>query len=158
MFRLSKYFYLSLVFFLNLNVFPADSFIYNNFNNHGSVGQINIPTARFFDESSYGFIIYDGTPDQKITMTSYPFDWMEASFFYTNIQNRAYCEVDFDPVCNQTYKDKGFNFKIRLKEEGVWPSLAIGINDIAGTGLYSSEYIVGSYGINKTLKKLSFFE
>ena len=26
----------------------------------------------------------------------------------------------------------------------------IGINDIAGTGLYSSEYIVGSYGINKT--------
>ena len=150
MFRLSKYSYLSIVFFLNLNVFSADSFVYNNFNNHGSVGQINIPTARFFDESSYGFTIYDGTPDQKITMTSYPFDWMEASFFYTNIQNRAYCEVDFDPVCNQTYKDKGFNFKIRLKEEGVWPSLAIGINDIAGTGLYSSEYIVGSYGINKT--------
>ena len=30
------------------------------------------------------------------------------------------------------------------------PAIAIGINDIAGTGFYSSEYIVGSYGVNKT--------
>ena len=37
-----------------------------------------------------------------------------------------------------------------MKEEGVFPAIAIGINDIAGTGYYSSEYIVGSYGINKT--------
>ena len=109
-----------------------------------------MPTARFYDESSYGFTIYDGTPDQKITMTSSPFDWLEASFFYTNIQDKPYCNYEFDPVCNQDYKDKGFNFKLRLKEEGTLPALAIGINDIAGTGFYSSEYIVGSYGINKT--------
>ena len=30
------------------------------------------------------------------------------------------------------------------------PAIAIGLNDFAGTGLYSSEYIVGSYGINRT--------
>ena len=150
MFRLSKYFYLGIAFFLNLNVFPADSYIYNNFNNHGSVGQINIPTARFFDESTFGFTVYDGNPDQKITMTSFPFDWLEASFFYTNIQGKPYCGLDYDPVCNQDYKDKGFNFKLRLKEEGILPAIAIGINDIAGTGFYSSEYIVASYGINKT--------
>tara|TARA_X000000950_G_scaffold10533_1_gene11514 strand:- start:995 stop:2911 length:1917 start_codon:yes stop_codon:yes gene_type:complete len=135
---------------LNLNVFSADSFVYNNFNNHGSVGQINIPTARFFDESTFGFTLYDGNPDQKITMTSFPFDWLEASFFYTNIQGKPYCGLDYDPVCNQDYKDKGFNFKLRLKEEGIFPAIAVGINDIAGTGYYSSEYIVASYGINKT--------
>ena len=55
----------------------------------------------------------------------------------------------YDPVCKQDYKDKGFNLKIRLKEEGIFPAIAIGFNDIAGTGLYSSEYIVGSYGIDK---------
>ena len=71
-------------------------------------------------------------------------------FFYTNIQEKPYCNQSFDPVCAQDYKDKGFNFKLRIKEEGLWPAIAIGINDIAGTGLYSSEYIVGSYGINKT--------
>ena len=109
-----------------------------------------MPTARFYDESSYGFTIYDGTPDQKITLTSYPFDWLEASFFYTNIQDKPYCQLDFDPVCSQDYKDKGFNVKARLKKEGSWPALAIGINDIAGTGYYGSEYIVASYGINKT--------
>ncbi len=128
----------------------TDSIEFNTFNNHGSVGLINLPTARLFDESSFGFTIYDGSPDQKITMTSSPFDWLEASFFYTNIKNKPYCLNDLEPICDQDYKDKGFNFKIRLKEEGLWPSVAIGINDIAGTGLYGSEYIVGSYGVNKT--------
>ena len=109
-----------------------------------------MPTARLYNESSYGFTFYYGEPDQKITMTSSPFDWLEASFFYTNIKEKPYCSVDYDPVCDQDYKDKGFNFKLQLKEEGVLPAIAIGINDIAGTGLYSSEYIVGSYGIDKT--------
>ena len=128
----------------------SDSFTFNTFNNHGSIGLVNMPTARFYNESSFGLTIYDGNPDQKITMSSFPFNWLEASFFYTNIQDKPYCIYDFDPVCNQDYKDKGFNFKLRLKEEGVFPAIAIGINDIAGTGYYSSEYIVGSYGINKT--------
>ena len=126
----------------------SDSFTYNSYNNHGVIGLINMPTARFYDEASHGITLYDGTPDQKITLTSSPYDWLEASFFYTNIQNRRYCGVIYDPVCSQDYKDKGFNFKIRLKEEGVFPAIAIGINDIAGTGFYSSEYIVASYGIN----------
>ena len=107
-----------------------------------------MPTARFYDEASHGITLYDGTPDQKITLTSSPYNWLEASFFYTNIQNKQYCGATYDPVCSQDYKDKGFNFKVRLKEEGIFPAIALGINDIAGTGYYSSEYIVASYGIN----------
>ena len=145
----SKVGYLSFLLLFNPNIY-TDNFLYNTFNNHGSIGLINLPTARFYDESSFGLTIYDGNPDQKITMSSFPFDWLEASFFYVNIQDKPYCIYEFDPVCNQDYKDKGFNFKLRLKEEGIWPAIAIGINDIAGTGYYSSEYIVGSYGINKT--------
>ena len=120
----------------------GDSFQYNSYNNHGVLGLINIPSARFFEEGSYGISLYKGTPDQKLTMTSSPYDWLEASLFYANI--------DDNPTgCNfrTCYKDKGFNFKIRLKEEGRFPAVAIGINDIAGTGLYNSEYIVASYGI-----------
>ena len=126
----------------------GDSFNYNTYNNHGVVGLINMPSARFYEESVNGITFYDGTPDQKITLSSNPFDWMEASFFYTSLQNRRYCGETYDPVCRQDYKDKGFNFKIRLKEEGIFPAIAIGFNDIAGTGLYSSEYIVSSYGLN----------
>ena len=125
----------------------SDSFKYNTYNNHGVTGLINMPTGRIFNESVHGITIYKGTPDQKITLTSSPYNWLEASFFYTNIDGIPYCEVSYDPVCQQDYKDKGFNFKARLKEEGKYPSIVVGINDIAGTGLYSSEYIVSSYGI-----------
>ena len=143
----------SLFIFLTLSLAQTpltDSFEYNSFNNHGVIGLINMPTARFYNESSYGFTLYSGEPDQKITMTSNPFNWLEASFFYTNIKDKPYCNIDYDPVCDQDYKDKGFNVKLRLKEEGIFPAIAIGINDIAGTGLNSSEYIVASYGLNKT--------
>jgi hypothetical protein len=134
-------------FFKTLFLFPStivhsDSFENNFYNNHGSVGLINIPTARFFDEEVHGVTVYDGTPDQKITLTSNPYDWFEASFFYTNIQGLPYPDFEY-----QDYKDKGFNLKIRLKKEGQLPAIAVGLNDFAGTGFYSSEYIVSSYGV-----------
>ncbi len=121
----------------------ADSFDNNFYNNHGAVGLINTPTARLYDEGVHGVTFYDGTPDQKITLTSSPYDWLEASFYYTNIQGVPYPGFEY-----QDYKDKGFNVKLRLKDQGVLPSIAVGLNDFAGTGYYSSEYIVGSYGIN----------
>ena len=150
MFAYSQNFRWLFILVINLSFgIYADDFNYNSYNNHGVIGLINMPTARFYNEASHGITLYDGTPDQKITLTSSPYDWLEASFFYTNIQGKPYCLASYDPVCSQDYKDKGFNFKIRLKEEGVFPAIAIGINDIAGTGFYSSEYIVASYGINK---------
>mgnify|MGYP001259640371 FL=1 len=129
--------------FILFNYLSADNFITNTYNNHGSVGLINMPTARFYDESVHGITLYDGSPDQKITLTSNPYDWFEGSFFYTNIQGKPYPGFEY-----QDYKDKGFNVKLRLKKEGIFPALAIGLNDFAGTGFYSSEYIVSSYGIN----------
>ena len=126
----------------------SDNFNTNLYNNHGVVGLINAPTARFYNEGIHGFTLYDGSPDQKITLTSSPYDWLEASFFYTNVQNKRYCNEDYE-FCEQSLKDKGFNIKARLKEEGLLPAIAIGLYDFGGTGLYSSEYIVASYGINK---------
>ena len=129
----------------------SDSFIYNSFNNHGVIGLVNMPTARLYDEASFGITAYNGKPDQKITLTAFPYDWLEASFFYMNIDENEICRSNqFGNTFCQGYKDKGFNFKLRIKEEGLLPAIAIGINDIAGTGFYSSEYIVASYGINKT--------
>ncbi|WP_342451366.1 YjbH domain-containing protein [Neoroseomonas nitratireducens] len=41
--------------------------------------------------------------------------------------------------------DRAFDVKIRLWEENDWrPALAVGIQDIAGTGLYGGEYVVVS--------------
>jgi hypothetical protein len=147
----SKYRIIKLILFLNIYFFSeniSSNYDINlSYNNHGVVGLINMPTARMFRESTHGISIYDGNPDQKLTFTSSPYDWLEASFFYTNIQGMEYPGFEY-----QDYKDKGFNFKARIKNEGKYPAVAIGINDIAGTGFYSSEYVVAS----KTYQKFDF--
>lgn len=125
----------------------ADSFDYNLYNNHGIVGLINTPTARSYDAGVHGVTIYGSDIDQKITVTSNPYDWFEASVFYMNTELEPTCRGIGDQVFCQGYKDKGFNVKFRLKEEGTLPAIAIGLTDFAGTGIYSSEYIVSSYGI-----------
>ena len=67
-----KIFSIFIFFNLVLAELHADSFTYNTFNNHGVIGLINMPTARFYDEASFGITAYNGTPDQKITFTSFP--------------------------------------------------------------------------------------
>ena len=141
---------LILVLLTSINSIQSDSFEYNLYNNYGIVGLIHTPTARTFDEGVHGVTIYNGTPNQTVTLSAHPFDWFEASFFYTNVEDRPYCYDFTSDVCLQDFKDKGFNVKARIKKQGRFPAVAIGLNDFAGTGIYSSEYIVGSYGINRT--------
>ena len=135
------------IFFSHITI--ADSFDFNTYNNHGIVGLINMPTARSYDEGVHGLTIFDSDPDQKITITSNPYDWLEASLFYMNIEKIQQCRRYFNvqTYC-QGFKDKGFNLKVRVKQEGVLPAIAVGLMDFGGTGKYSSEYIVSSYGIN----------
>jgi len=132
------------------SIYSSDSYQFNLYNNYGIVGTIHTPSARTFKEGVHGLTLYKGTPNQTVTLSASPFDWLEASFFYTNITDRPYCYDFTSEFCLQDFKDKGFNVKARLKEQGVFPAVALGLNDFAGTGLYSSEYIVGSYGINRT--------
>ena len=132
------------------SIYSSDNYEFNLYNNYGIVGTIHTPSARTFEEGVHGVTLYKGTPNQTVTLSASPFDWLEASFFYTNITDRPYCYDFTSEFCLQDFKDKGFNVKARLKEQDVFPAIAIGLNDFAGTGLYSSEYIVGSYGINRT--------
>lgn len=116
-------------------------------NNHGSIGLINNKTARFAEEGSWSASLYAGDPDTRLNLTLYPYNWLEASLFYSNIDGKTYPGYEF-----QDYKDKGFNIKIKLVDEGRFPALAIGLNDFAGTGYYSSEYIVA----NKQFGKIDY--
>ena len=94
----------------------SDSIKYNNPNNHGVIGLINTPTARFYEESSSALTLYRGDPDRKITLTAMTYDWFEASIYYTSVKGRAY-----GSGFNQDFKDKGFNAKFRLKSEDNLP-------------------------------------
>ena len=103
-----------------------------------------MPNARFFSSGSVGINYASFDPNTRIAMIAAPFDWFEAIYQYTDVRNQLYSD---NPAFsgNQTLKDKGFDFKINIiKERRFFPSIAVGARDIAGTGLFSSEYVVAS--------------
>ena len=123
-----------LLIFIHFIVFI--SFAGNN--SHGQLGYINTPSAYNNPESSINLSIVRDTPDRRLNLTISPFDWLDATIFYTDIANKPYGNG-----FNQSYKDKGFNLKLSIiNEHRYLPNLAVGFNDFAGTGLYASEYIV----------------
>ena len=54
-------------------------------------------------------------PDRKILITASPFNWLDASIFYVDITGKPYFDNESS---TQSYKDKGFNFKILLHDSG----------------------------------------
>ena len=118
-----------------------------SFSNYGTTGLIQNPTARFHQEGTLGFSWSHYEPYLRGSILAYPFNWLEASFQYTDINNRLYSRVKAFSG-SQTLKDKSFYAKIRLKQESTFiPQIEIGFRDLGGTGLFSSEYAV----INKRI-------
>lgn len=112
--------------------------------NYGGAGLIKMPSARFHDAGTIGLRWSSFDPYLRGSILAYPFSWMEASYQYTDINNALYSDF-FAFSGDQTYKDKGFDFKIRiLKERNLLPNVALGIRDAAGTGVFSAEYLVAS--------------
>jgi hypothetical protein len=125
---------------------------YASYSNYGTLGLIQMPNARFFEAGTLAFSWSHNEPYLRGSLVAYPFEWMEASFQYTDINNALYSSSrSFSG--NQSLKDKGFDIKLRLlKETQFLPELAIGIRDIGGTSLFASEFLVAS----KSVKNIDF--
>lgn len=119
------------------NTFPS-------YSNYGTLGLVQAPNARFFQEGTLAFSWSHNEPYLRGSIIAYPFDGVEASFQYTDINNALYSTSSaFSGT--QSLKDKGFDLKVRLlKESQFLPELAIGIRDFGGTSLFASEFIVAS--------------
>ena len=75
------------------------------------------------------------------TITAYPFDWLEASYFYYRPSDLVW---GGDGVKGH-YLDKGFNVKLSYTPKNdLLPKFALGLDDFAGTGLLTKEYIVAT--------------
>lgn len=123
---------LSLCFFVSGN---SSSLTFAN-------GSIRTPTALFYDEGyiSYNHANYD--PFQSFRISLSPYNWLEGSFFYRDMNTIRYAGL----IQNQSNKDKGFAIKLKIIEQDRFiPNLAIGFEDVAGTSLFSSEYLVGTW-------------
>ena len=76
------------------------------------------------------------------TLTVSPFHWLEAGYFY---YRPADLRWEGDNVRGH-YLDKGFNVKfVHRPKDNRFPTIAIGLDDFAGTGYFSKEYAVSTF-------------
>lgn len=116
---------------------------FDTLSDFGGVGLLQTPSARFADDGAISIGTSLVEPYQRTAVTLQPLPWLEGTLRYTAVRNRLYGPASFSG--DQNYKDKGFDFKIRLLEESRYlPQIAVGLRDIGGTGLFSGEYLVAS--------------
>ena len=108
-------------------------------------GLIDMPSAVSFDDgmlqSTFGFL--PGT--SRVTLAFQVTPRLTASFRYSRIERPG------APL--PVLYDRSFDLHYRLLDEGGWwPSIAIGLRDFIGTGIYSSEYIVATRHLTPRLR------
>ena len=103
----------------------------------GSRGLMGTPSARMAPDGqlSAGASFLRNNQHYNFEFQALP--WLDTTFRYSGLQH---FQADY-PV----YYDRAFGVKIRLWDEGdVMPAIAVGIDDIIGTGVYNGEYLVAS--------------
>ncbi len=103
----------------------------------GSPGIVDMPDARMAPDGqlSVGASYSKNTQHYNFGFQVTP--WLETSFRYSGL---SHFEADF-PV----YYDRSFAVRARLWDETAFiPAIALGIDDVVGTGIYGGEYLVAS--------------
>ncbi len=126
---------------LHAQVMPDDAPGYTQ-SDFGGVGLLQTPTARMAAPGELSLVVTHVQPYTHLNVSLQPLPWLEATFRYTKVSNRLYGAAI---AGNQSYKDKSIDVKLHLLQESHYlPEVAVGIRDLGGTGLFSSEYLVGS--------------
>ena len=102
----------------------------------GQTGLIHLPSAEIHSAGSLNIAFSKGDLNKFASVVISPYDWFEASYYYHRPQDTFYIKPG-------SYIDKGFNFKVRKSFEKL--DIAIGLDDIGGTGINSKEFIAGTY-------------
>ncbi|HGE8240808.1 YjbH domain-containing protein [Aeromonas sp. 82P] len=110
----------------------------------GGVGLLQTPTARMAKEGEFSANYVDNDQYRRWSISAQPFEWFEATLRYTDIRTKKYSKYE-DFSGDQTYKDKGMDFKFRLWQESNYlPQVSVGFRDLMGTGLFDSEFVTAS--------------
>ncbi|MBY6200853.1 YjbH domain-containing protein [Maritalea mobilis] len=111
-------------------------------NYYGLPGLVDMPTANVMPDADLSLTgsYVDGTLRGTIAFQVMP--RLTATFRYAAIPEFT---PDSTPINQDYYLDRSFDLHWQiLDEDSWWPSLAVGIRDIAGTGVYGGEYIVAT--------------
>lgn len=105
---------------------------------YGGVGLLDMRNARFMPDGYLGLSVDVKQPDDRIALTFQALPWLETTFRYT-------VNYALPPFGQRALYDRSFDVKVRLFQEGEYmPQVALGLQDVIGTGIYSAEYLVAS--------------
>lgn len=110
----------------------------------GGGGLLQMPSARMAKTGEFSANYFDDDQYRRWSISAQPFDWFEATLRYTDVRTKKYSPYE-DFSGDQTYKDKGMDFKFRLWQESNYlPQVSVGFRDLMGTGLFDSEFVTAS--------------
>lgn len=112
-------------------------------NTYGHTGLLEMPSARMMDDGEFAVTVATAPESFRTALSFQAFPWAELAFRYSRINDYFVPEGR-----NEDLLDRSFSVKIRLFDETEYlPAVAVGLQDIIGTGIYGGEYLVASKAI-----------
>lgn len=110
----------------------------------GQTGTVNMPDGRLAPDGTLRTGWYFARPYSGIYVGVTALPALEGTLRYNRIMGVQAFTSDYGAGFGD-YKDKILDLKLRLLPEGDWtPAIALGLNDVVGTGLFKSEYLAAS--------------
>ncbi|WP_380056266.1 YjbH domain-containing protein [Falsihalocynthiibacter sp. SS001] len=109
-----------------------------SYNMFGIPGLIDTPSGESMPDAELGMTASHFAGSTRVSSSFQITDRLSAVFRYTRI-------ADWNTADYDTYYDRSIDFRYQVLEESQYvPAVSIGIMDVAGTGIYSSEYIAAT--------------
>lgn len=107
-------------------------------NFYGVPGLIDVPTGEAMQDGQIAVGISNFAGQTRTTLTFQALPRVQASFRYAGIK-----DADFSPF--DTYRDRSFDVRFLLNRESRHlPSVTLGLEDFAGTGIYAREFVAAT--------------
>lgn len=114
------------------------------YNSFGVPGLIDMPSAGSREDAELGFTIFHMQNQTRVSAAFQITPRLSAGFRYSSVGNYN---------GGSTLYDRSFSVQYRFLDEGRFrPAMAVGINDMAGTGVYAGEYVVASKALTQKLR------
>lgn len=124
-------------------VLPAQAYAQDHdkpyaYNLYGTPGLIDMPTAQSAHDAELTATVGYFAGSTRTTLSFQISPRLSGSFRYTRIE-------DWVVATGEDTFDRSFDLRYRLIDEGTWrPAVAVGLQDMIGTGIYSGEYVVAT--------------
>ncbi len=126
-------------------------------NLYGATGLIDMPSAESQPDGALTFSTTHFGPVSRTTLSFQITPRLSGSFRYVGIRDWN-LNIGCRPACVgtdafETYYDRSFDLRFRVLDEGRYlPAVTIGLQDLAGTGLFAGEFVVATKNVAPNLK------